>query len=81
MVSNDFKILNYELKCDQTLDDPCIFVYKVDNRLRGAVVIHVDDLAEGAYADFKKNVIKPLINRFKFVAHKQDDFILLGLDI
>ena len=75
------RFLINELKCDQTLDDPCMFVYKVNNRLRGAVVIHVDDLAEGGYADFKKNVIKPLISRFKFGAHKQDDFKLLGLDI
>ena len=70
-----------ELKCDQTLDDPCMFTYKVDKKLRGAIVIHVDDLAEGGYTDFKLNVIKPLIDRFKFGAHKQEDFKLLGLDI
>ena len=70
-----------DLKCDHTLDDPCMFTYKVGKRLRGAIVIHVDDLAEGGYSDFKLNVIKPLIQRFKFGAHKQDDFKLLGLDI
>ena len=44
-------------------------------------MIHVDDLAESGYSDFKQNVIEPLIARFKFGAHKQGDFKLLGLDI
>ena len=41
----------------------------------------MDDLAEGGYSDFKEKVIKPLITRFKFGAHKKEDFKLLGLDI
>ena len=50
-------------------------------RLRGAIVIHVDDLAESGYNDFKQSVAEPLIARFKFGAHKQGDFKLLGFDI
>jgi len=73
--------LVHELKCEQTLDDPCMFTYKINKRLRGALVVHVDDLAEGGYKDFKENVIAPLILRFRFGAHHQDDFKLLGLDI
>ena len=70
-----------ELKCEQTMDDPCMFTFKVENRLRGAIVIHVDDLAEGGYFDFKQKVIEPLVSRFKFGAHNHGDFKLLGLDI
>ena len=50
-----------DLKCEQTPEDPCMFTFKTEGKLKGALVIHVDDLAEAGYGEFKKNVIKPLI--------------------
>ena len=73
----------YRLGCKKLQSDPAIFYYHHPEQktLEGILGWHVDDANGGGSQIFYDNVMKPLMDRFKFGSMATDNFSCLGWNV
>ena len=70
-----------ELGCQSAHNDLAMFFYKVDDKLHGMISLHVDDALYCGSSLFTKNILEPLLARFKFGQFSEGEFKTLGWNI
>jgi hypothetical protein len=68
------------LGLEQCRNDPALFILKVNNIIKGAIHVYVDDILGAGDSVFEASVQK-LETRLKFGARQWGDFVHLGLHI
>ena len=71
-----------QLGCKMSMLDKSVFLYFGNsNKLQGMVVTHVDDLFYCGGTSFKKNIIQPILSKFKISRMKTGVFTYLGWSV
>ena len=71
-----------QLGCKMSMLDKSVFLYFGNsNKLQGMIVTHVDDLFHCGGTNFKKNIIQPILNKFKISRMKISVFTYLGWSV
>ena len=69
------------LKCIQLKLDLAVFIYVIDGRLCGIIIVHVDDFLHIGNSEFKHNVIQKLREMFLVGSTGKDMFSYIGMDV
>lgn len=64
--------------CKQSLLDPGLFFYKVNEGLEGVIGLHVDDFLHCGSERFEAEVINPVMSLFKVGKNEKESFLYTG---
>ena len=69
--------LNFQKSCQ----DPALYLYKKDDKLKGVIAIHVDDFLHSGDSDFENAIIPDLLKDLVVGKTEQKDFTYTGFHI
>ena len=78
---NSVKDLLLRLGCTQSVLDAALFLWRVDGRLEGILVLHVDDFLIAGTKRFFNSVVKELTKNFEAGKICKSNFKYIGLNI
>ena len=67
--------------CIQSILDPAVFYYKLNDSLQGFIVCHVDDFLHAGNNRFETDIIKPLHQRFHAGRCEEETFNYVGFHL
>ena len=70
-----------ERGCKQSMIDGAMFYYQKRGKLRGVLLVHVDDMIHGGDGCFDEDIIIPMFERFDFGRSEEGSFKTLGWNI
>ena len=65
----------------QSLGDSCLFYYRMEEKLEGIIISHVDDFLAAGSEVFHKNIISPMLNKFSFGKISETEFKYTGISV
>ena len=61
--------------------DKALFYYKVDGKLCGLIILHVDDFLISGNGKFKNDVFNKVMKKYETSSHEKDSFKYIGINI
>ena len=67
--------------CECCVFDKALFYYKVDGKLCGMIILHVDDFLISGNGKFKNDVFNKVMKKYETSSHEKDSFKYIGINI
>ena len=67
--------------CQRSSWDKAMFYYKINNKLCGIMLIHVDDFIIAGNTQFKKDILKRVLEKYDISKHSSMMFKFIGMTI
>lgn len=61
--------------------DQALFYHRDETKLNGLVLLHVDDFLTCGNAKFKKDIIRPLLQKYDISKHISGNFVYIGMTV
>ena len=66
---------------EQSLNDSCLFVYRVNKKIEGLLIFHVDDFLSAGSSIFEVNVMDKLRKKYLFGKVERKVFTFTGIEV
>ena len=65
----------------RSVGDPSFFYLKMEDKLEGVIVSHIDDFLHTGSKNFNKQIVKPLKVKFSAGSEEEENFSYVGFQV